>query len=367
METIPREVLLVGSVPLRPAANVFETVARHLGTLAPRIPDGEQIGWVFGAFQSFAENPSLEPNRKVPLDAGGALLLTTYRLRPGLQAKDLELGPYGFAENAIASYAQFKALKDSAKIPTSTRFQVTMPGPGTSSYVIELPAEQLLPLAREALGREIDRIVAAIPSSELSIQLDVAMEAEHEEYLRRPNVWNQPIHKVFHWTLEQMADSVAWLANRIPPEVELGFHICSIWHHDTGAGQDNAVLVDAANTIKQRLQRPVGYLHLPVIPEHTAGDYAAFQRLEFGRGTKLYLGLLNLADGLEGAKRRIALARAAVPEFGVAMFCGLGRAPAPGAPLTSNQLTPPIPALRRATADTIGEVLELHKAAALLE
>jgi len=39
-----REVLLVGSVPLAPAAAVFETVAQHLGALAPRIPDGEQIG-----------------------------------------------------------------------------------------------------------------------------------------------------------------------------------------------------------------------------------------------------------------------------------------------------------------------------------
>jgi hypothetical protein len=363
---VPREVLLVGSVPLRPAANVFETVAKHLGPLAPRIPDGEQIGWVFGAFQSFAKNPGLEPNRKVPLDAGGAMLLTTYRLKAGLTAKDLTLGPYGYAENAIASYAQFKALKDEGKLPKATRFQVTMPGPGTSSYVIELPAQELLPLAREALWREIERIVAAIPAAELCIQIDVAMEAEHEEYLRRPHVWNQPIHQVFHWTLEQMADSVAWLANRIPPSVELGFHICSIWHHDTGAGQDNAVLVDAANAIISRLNRPVGYLHLPVIPEHTAADYAAFRRLELGKGTQLYLGLLNLADGLDGARRRIALAQAAVQDFGVAMFCGLGRAPAPGVPLTSNQLHPPVPALRRATAETVGDVLDLHKEAATL-
>ena len=40
------------------------------------------------------------------------------------------------------------------------------------------------------------------------------MEAEHEEYLRRPDAWDQPMHKVFHWTLEQMADSAAWLAQR---------------------------------------------------------------------------------------------------------------------------------------------------------
>src|SRR6476661_2382231 len=118
---MPREVMLVGSVPLRPAAKVFETVATHLGDLAPRIPDGEQIGWVFGALRSFAQNPALEVHRKVPLDANGALLLDTYRLKPGLTAKDLKLGPYGYAENAISSYQQFRKLKDEGKIPKSTR------------------------------------------------------------------------------------------------------------------------------------------------------------------------------------------------------------------------------------------------------
>ena len=42
---LSREVLLTGSVPLRPAEKIFEMVARHLGSTAPRIPDGEQIGW----------------------------------------------------------------------------------------------------------------------------------------------------------------------------------------------------------------------------------------------------------------------------------------------------------------------------------
>jgi hypothetical protein len=148
--------------------------------------------------------------------------------------------------------------------------------------------------------------------------------------------------------------------------VELGFHICSIWHHHTGAGQDNNVLVDAANAIIKRLMRPLGYLHVPAIPEHTAEDYAVFRKLDLKPGTQLYIGLLNLADGIDGARRRIAMAQGAgLGNFGVAMFCGLGRAPAQGAPITPNQAHPPVPALRRATAETIGDVLELHKAAAL--
>src|SRR5262249_26516423 len=90
-------------------------------------------------------------------------------------------------------------------------------------------------------------------------------------------------------------------------------------------GQDNDVLVDTANAIIARTSRPIGYLHIPVIPEHAPKDYQCFTRLELPAKTKLYLGLLNLADGLEGAKRRIAMASAVIPDFGISMFCGLGR------------------------------------------
>ena len=355
-----REILLVGSVPIQPAARVFETVAKYLGPSAPRIPDGEQIGWLQAAFKSFAAHPHLEVNRHVPLDAGGRIPLAIYRLKPGVSPSDFRLGPYGYADNAIRSYQQFRQLRDEGKIPAGTRMQVTMPGPGTSAYVIELAAEQLLPIARAALAREIESIVAAIPASDLAIQLDIAMEAEHEEYLRRPDAWDQPMHKVFHWTLEQMADSAAWLAQRVPGQAELGLHICSIWHHDTGAGQDNQVLVDAANAILSRVERPVNYLHIPVIPEHVQSDYEVLRSLKLGSGTRLYLGLINLADGLDGARRRIAMAEKVVPEFGVAMFCGLGRAPGAAGP-SGTLAHAVVPALRRATPDTIGAVLELHR------
>jgi hypothetical protein len=322
-----REVLLVGSVPLEPASKVFEVVASRLGDLVARIPDGEQIGWSRAARRTFERNDSLETSRHVPLNAQGADPVPIFKLKPGRSSKDLRLGPYGYAENARASYAEFMRLRGQGAIPSTTKYQVTLPGPGTSAYNIELPADELLPLARQALLEEILNIVSEISAHDMAIQLDIAMEAEHEEYLRRPQDWDQPLHRCFDWTLAQMADSVAWLANRIPRQVELGFHICSIWHHDPGAGQDNDVLVDTANAIISRTTRPIGYLHIPVIPEHTAQDYLCFKRLGLPEKAKLYLGLLNLADGIEGAKRRIAMASAAVPDFGISMFCGLGRPP----------------------------------------
>src|ERR1700729_2194927 len=94
-----RNVLLVGSVPLRPAAEVFETVARSIGDLVRRIPDGEQIGWSGAARRTFQQHPALELSRKVPLNAHGADPIEIFRLKPGHRSKDLILGPYGYDEN----------------------------------------------------------------------------------------------------------------------------------------------------------------------------------------------------------------------------------------------------------------------------
>ena len=80
-----------------------------------------------------------------------------------------------------------------------------------------------------------------------------------------------------------------WLANRVPPGVELGFHICSIWHHDPAAGQDNRALVDIANAIMARVDRPIAYLHIPIIPEHVEADFLPLADLRLPPETELYL------------------------------------------------------------------------------
>ena len=358
-----REVMFVGSVPLRPAEKVFEALGKHVGDSAPRYPDGEQSGWLSMARKTFAQHPALQPAGQVPLEGKGSRMLDLYELKPGCTAKDLDMGPYGYGANAVASYGAFKRLKDAGVIPKQTRFTATIPGPGTSTFVIRMPGEDLLPIARAAIFKDIEQILAAVPHDELAIQIDLGMEAEHEEYLRRPDAWDQPVHKVFHWTVEQMAESAAWVANRIPADVQLGFHICSIWHHDVSAGQDNRVLVEVANAVLSRLTRPLTYIHMPTIPDHTQADYDAFKQLKLPSGAKLFLGLLNLADGLEGAKKRIAMASKAVPSFGIGMFCGLGHAPTGAMGSIYNR---PLPVLRRATPETLPEVLDLHRQASQL-
>src|SRR4051812_13340442 len=112
-----REVMFVGSVPLRPAEKVFEALASHVGDLAPRYPDGEQSGWLAMARKSFALNPALQPAGQVPLEGKGTRMLDLFELKPGCKPSDLDLGPYGYGANAIASYAAFRRLKGAGVIP----------------------------------------------------------------------------------------------------------------------------------------------------------------------------------------------------------------------------------------------------------
>ena len=366
-----RDVYLTGSVPLSPAARVLEAVAQHAGPLAPRIPDGEQGGWIQVARRTLAGNPALQEGPRIKRSGTDPVGVPTYHLRPGFTASDLTLGPYGYASNALDSYEQFKQVRAAGGLPKGTRFQFTMPGPGTSTYNVGVPAEQLLPLAAEALWRETEEVLQHIPPADLCCQLDIGMEAEHEEYRRRPDAFDTPNHEFFDWTTEQIADAITSVVNRIPPEVEAGFHICSIWHHYQGGGQDNNVLVETANALSQRLTRPLAYVHMPVIPEHQDADYAILSRLELPAGTKLYLGVINLADGVAGAKNRLEMAERHVRVDGVAFFCGLGGAeqarsvgsPRPAEP-NYGQFTDP--QLQRATPETIGAVLDLHREVAEL-
>ncbi len=64
---MPRDIYLVGSVPLANARTVFETVSAALGPRLKRIPDGEtgeRINWVFWQEALFANHPAFERSDK---------------------------------------------------------------------------------------------------------------------------------------------------------------------------------------------------------------------------------------------------------------------------------------------------------------
>ena len=109
----PRGVHLVGSVPLATSDAVFRTAFEVLGRRLRRIPDGETgarsnwIGWQFGLLSS---NPQLELVE--PTDEEGAYGPgPTFRLAPHVDPAVFEFGPLGYADAALASFADFVRLR----------------------------------------------------------------------------------------------------------------------------------------------------------------------------------------------------------------------------------------------------------------
>jgi hypothetical protein len=138
---LDRDVLLIGSVGLSTAEEVFRTAASTLGTLAPRLPDGE-TGWARSVWVQcqrpfFLGNPALEmvepdpqrpgeyrPARVPSVGIYGHTHAETYlgkaRVRAGAT---VQFDNLGYADWGLESYATFARLKSEQVIPGGTRFQ----------------------------------------------------------------------------------------------------------------------------------------------------------------------------------------------------------------------------------------------------
>src|SRR5437870_2208001 len=125
----PRGVLLVGSVPLTSAEEVFRTTSAILGERLRRIPDGEtgvRTNWIGWQLAFLASNPHLE---MVPPDPNAYAPLPHFKLRAPVASGDIVFDQLGYADAAKASYAVFSQLKQAGILPAQCRFQVSLPTP----------------------------------------------------------------------------------------------------------------------------------------------------------------------------------------------------------------------------------------------
>lgn len=313
-----REVLLVGSVPLGSAEEVFRTCAHALGGQVRRLPDGEtgpRTNWIAWQRSLLGGNPAL---RQLP-SAGP---FPVFVLDPAHRGP-VAFGALGYAKAALESYAVFKRLRGEGRIPAGLRFQVSLPTPlavvaqyieASAQAAVEQPyADRLLAEARE--------IAAEIPHAELAVQWDVAVEFAVLEGIRR--VHFQPVY-------EGVVERLRALRAAIPPDVEMGFHLC---YGDSGGKHfkepaDTSLLVKIANAISEGSPRPIQWIHMPVPKERDdSAYYAPLRNLKLRPETRLFLGLVHPGDGIEGTRRRMAMAERFVKDFGIATECGFGRRP----------------------------------------
>jgi hypothetical protein len=324
---------LVGSVPLANNRAVFKLTSAILGGHLRRVPDGEtgvRAGWIRWQLAVFSSVTQLEPTASYGGAYGNRPLL---RLRSGIKADQVLFPPLGYGAAAIESYGEFARLKRDGEVPP-IRFQVSLPTPlaPVHTFIVGENGAEIEQAYEAQLLREIDGILDVIPSHELAIQWDTAVEfAVLEQSM--PTYLTNP--------MDDILARLVRLGNRVPPDVELGYHLCygDAGHKHFKEPDDMTKLVAVANGICAKLARPVNWVHMPVPRNRTDEAYPApLSELKMSSDTELYLGLVHRTDGLNGARQRILAARKFRSNFGVATECGLGRRP----------------------PDTIPELLQLH-------
>ena len=353
------ELLLVGSVGLRSAEEVFRTVSATIGDRLRRMPDGEtgpRSLWVYWPRRVLERNEAFEVD---PEEAARGTRATSpvegirrwigneaakqgepppprMRLRDGIAPGDVRLGELGYAEVATESYALFRRLRDEGVIRPGLKFQVSMPTTAAflNAHVVYAQHAVIEPIYRARLLDEVRRMAGVIEASDLAIQWDVSTEMAQLEGVR---------HAHFSDVKNGIFDRLRLHCEAVPAGVELGIHLCygDYGHRHWKEPESTENMVTVFNGLSDRVPRPIGWVHMPV-PKGRDDDayYAPLAKLRPRPETKLYLGLIHLSDGVEGARRRMSAAAKVVSDFGVATECGFGRRP----------------------PDTIADLLALHAA-----
>ncbi|WP_394214479.1 hypothetical protein [Brachybacterium vulturis] len=331
--TETRGAQLVGSVNFDDAETTMRTVAEILGAHVRRIPDGEvgkRFHWIMFQPDVLGEAEGIERVGEEPIPFGAGLDIRPLRLASGVEPARIDLPPLGYASAAAESYALFTRLRAEGTIPAGVRFQVSLPTPVAviSSFFRGEDRGAFEPVYADAILGELEQILEHIPHSDLAIQWDVASEMG---ILEGASGYGSVME---HWWAGDVLDGIvvrlAALVDSVPPEVEVGMHLC---YGDAGEKHfvepsDTANLVRVANAVLVAAGRELSWLHLPVPIDRA--DEAYFAPLaELTEVAELYLGLIHREDGAAGARRRLAAADSAVrQDVGVATECGIGRAPA---------------------------------------
>jgi hypothetical protein len=324
-----RDVYLVGSVPLRSATEVFETVSAALGRRLKRFPDGEtgeRGDWITWLEPVFSEHPAFQKSGEFFRVHSSGTGRERYTLRPDFAAGDIRFDNLFYADIAQQSYAEFKRLKAAGKIPAETKFQVDLV-PAHSViwlFLVEALHAPIDPIYNDALKREIDRIAAAIPHEELAIQFDVASAVFARLERNEASSYGSTKGEM----QEKFSRILVDLGDRVPADVDLLYHLCygDSNHRHVVEPTDTGDMVEFANRVSREIKRSVQLIHMPV-PRSRADDayFAPLQRLALRPETQLCLGLVHYTDGVDGTKKRLATAKKYAENFSIATECGFGR------------------------------------------
>ncbi len=316
---------MAGSLSLSSEEECFQKVSSIAGPGVKRLPDGEtgaRSAWIGWQTAKLADNPFLQPEAKRS-SAPEYSPRTRFVAKDGVAGADVRFDDLGYAEAALRSYAVYAQMKAKGELGADTRFQVSLPTPLAilTSFIAKDAQEAIEPSLEAGFLGELDRIVRAIPSDQLAVQWDVAVEF---------GILEVGLPFFLEDQKRGIIERLARLGNAVPGDVELGYHLCygnlGLKHFKEPA--DTALLVEIANAIFEHVQRAVDWVHMPVpIDRHDEAYFAPLADLRRPPTTEVFLGLVHLSDGLEGTKRRMMAASRFLAEFGVASECGMSNRP----------------------------------------
>jgi hypothetical protein len=372
------DLLLVGSIPLDTPEQVFRRVGGPLGPYLAYMPDGE-VGdrryWIDGiAYRVFNGHPEIETVRRPAPDANGIESWRPlgmhdqfrFRVKPGVaQVRFGDPGwRLGYTKDALSSYFVFHQLQKEGVIPKGVRFQVCLPLTFSAiGLFFPDPADQakVAPGVTAAFRAEIAKVVELIPSPELAIQWDLAVENRLvDTALAREGP------AAAEELAARLAAPAAEIAASIPQAVALGYHGCfgtlSGWPSRQPPDLSGTIIL--LNAAIAASGRRVDFLHLPTLGTAEDAFFAPLERL-LAPDAKVYLGAIHHMHDVDGLRRQLQTARRHLSEFGLAAPCGFGRAPErPGRLLAAEGSTPPSDILDVIVRDHLRAIELLNEAAA---
>ena len=299
----------------------MRTLGELVGPLVRSLPDGEtETNWIVGQFGLLGQVSGLEVRSREL--AGFDQPLPAIGLQAGTRVEDVHFPELGYARVAAASFEILGRLKAEGVVPEAVRLQVNLPSPVTvTSAIIDSDSSAALEGEYErALGREIEQLLESVPANEVTVGWDIPVETlAVEDGPTAFTPWFERTHDV-------IIGRLARAAALVPDAVPLGFHVClgSLGNQHTHVPDDARNQVELMNRLLSELPRRVDWLHAPVPRDADPERYLApYTDLDLPEAAELYLGVVDIADGLEATRRRVSAANAVLPSFGVGTVCGL--------------------------------------------
>ena len=319
---MPTGVHLVGSIPAQTAEEAFRLAAEDLAEHVQRMPDGE-VGerdyWIRWQYKKIGASEQLEASEVDPV----YVPVKPFRVVDGIStAEQISFPNLGYADAAVESFGVFSRLVEEGVIPESVRFQVGLPTPlSVALFYVAPDSRPLFEAAYErALFDEISEMRRHIPGNRLAIQWETVSEFALLEGLMESHIAGD--------LEDEITDRVARLVDQVPPDSEVGLHLCygDSGHKHFCEPADAGYLARISHGVLAKVRRPLAWIHMPVPRDRDDDAYfEPLSGLDMPDETHLYLGLVHQTDGESGTARRIETAMRHVEDFGIATECGLGR------------------------------------------